>query len=476
MRSLRLKLILGFLLVLGAVILSFSLFVYFAKRNALLSVLDSRLTNGMEALATHVELDEGRLIFRPAVDYDIRGVLPQAYRIVDAQGQVVAQSAPDFPLTWPTACSADGRPSWTTSPAEKDGSWRLAAVSSRVGDEKVGNDEQVGDDEMGEATVPLSSVVTIQCGAPMAPVKRELEDLASQLTFLALAAFLVAGAGSFFLAGWTLRPVRRINAALAEVSEASLDRRIDPGPFDRELHPLIAQLNAALDRLDRAFRCERQFTADVSHEMRTPVAGILSTIEVLLRKPRTGAELREAHAENLQIALRMESMIERLLLLARMDAGKGSPARRPTAIAPLVEEVLASAGPEARKRGLRLEHDVDPALEADVDPGQMKIALGNLVDNAVCYNNPDGSVRVRARRTPEGLTIEVEDSGIGIPADQLSLVFDRFHRIDASRAEVTDGYGLGLSIVQKIVEAHGGRIQAASGRSGSLFTIVLPGA
>ncbi len=307
-----------------------------------------------------------------------------------------------------------------------DGRWRVVTLSARVADEQDGATEN----EPGEKQTVL---VTVQCATPLGPISHELRELASQLAVLALAAFLIAGGGSFILAGRALRPIRRINEALANVSETRLDERLDPGPFDKELHPLIGQLNSALDRLNKAFRRERQFTADVSHELRTPVAGILSTIEVLLRKERSEIELREAHQDNLEIARTMESMIERLLLLARMDAGKAAPARRSTSLAALVSEVLAAAGPEARKRNIQLSHDVDAALRADIDPEQMKIVLGNLVDNAVRYNRPDGSVTVRARRSPEGLVVEVRDSGIGIPADQLPLVFDRFHRVDPSR-------------------------------------------
>ena len=469
MRSLRLKLILGSLLVLGVVLISFSLFVYFAKRHNLLSLMDSRLAAGMQAIASHVEFDKGLLVFEPAEDYDIQRELPQAYRIVAPNGGVIAQTMPGSSPGWPTGSPEEGRPVWTESGTKKDGRWRVVTLSLSVNDEP--------DSAEGESPgVDLIAVVTIQCATPLGPISRELRELASQLAVLALAAFFVAGGGSFLLAGRALRPIRRINEALANVSETRLDERLDPGPFDKELHPLIGQLNAALDRLNKAFRRERQFTADVSHELRTPVAGILSTIEVLLRKERSEIELREAHEDNLEIARSMESMIERLLLLARMDAGKASPARRLTSLAALVSEVLAAAEPEARKRNIRLSQNVEAALRADIDPDQIKIVLGNLVDNAVRYNRPDGSVTVGARRSPEGLVVEVRDSGTGIPADQLSLVFDRFHRVDPSRSGETGGCGLGLSIARKIVEAHGGRMSASSGPGGSVFSIVLPDA
>jgi heavy metal sensor kinase len=467
MRSLRLKLILGSLLVLGAVIFSFGLFVYFAKSRALLSVMDGRLSAGARALADHVELDKDQLLFVPEADYDIRGELPPAYRILDVQGRVIAKSAVEFPPGWPVERPEEGRSLLAPAGSGKDGRWRVVTLHARVTDEQDGATEN----EPGEKKTIL---ITVQCAIPLGPISRELEELATQLAVLALAAFLIAGGGSFLLAGRALRPIRRINEALANVSETRLDERLDPRPFDTELHPLIGQLNAALDRLEEAFRRERQFTADVSHELRTPVAGILSTIEVLLRKERSAEELREAHEDNLEIGRSMQSMIERLLLLARMDAGKASPRRQPTLLAALVGEVLAAAGPEAQKRNLRLSQDVDAALRAEIDPDQMKIVLANLVDNAVRYNRPDGSVTVGARRSSEGLVVEVRDSGMGIPADQLPLVFDRFHRVDPSRSEETGGCGLGLSIARKIVEAHGGRILASSGPSGSVFSIILP--
>ena len=133
------------------------------------------------------------------------------------------------------------------------------------------------------------------------------------------------------MAGRALRPIRRVNTALEAVSETNLDQRLDPSSFDVELHPLITQLNATLDRLENGFQRERQFTADASHELRTPLAALLNSIEVLLRRPRTDAELIEAHRDNERTARSMQAVVEGLLLLARMDAGKAEPAKESVA-------------------------------------------------------------------------------------------------------------------------------------------------
>jgi heavy metal sensor kinase len=469
MRSLRLKLILGSLLVLGIVIISFGVFVYLAESRTLLSAMDNRLVAVAQAMASHVEFDQGRLVFAPAEDYDIQRDLPPAFRIVDPEGKEIASSTNEFPQDWPAERPDEGQTRLTTTGSADDGRWRVITLSSRITDEQDSVEED-------EHKFILTATVTIQGAEPLDPVSEELRELASQLAMLGLAVFLVAGGGSFLLAGRALRPIRRINEALANVSETRLDERLDPGPFDKELHPLVDQLNAALGRLEEAFRRERQFTADVSHELRTPVAGILNTIEVLLRRPREAEELKEGHEDNLRIARSMESMIGQLLLLARMDAGKARPEKRPTPLAPFIDQVFAESEPEARERGLQLIHDIDPSLCADIDPDQMKIAVGNLIDNAIRYNRPKGRVTVRASHSPEGLVMEIEDSGIGIPADHLSRIFDRFHRVDPSRSEESGGCGLGLSIAKKIVEAHSGRISASSGPEGSTFTVVLPGA
>lgn len=466
MRSLRLKLILGSLLLLAAVILAFDVFIYVARRRALMEVLDGRLYSGTQSIALRLEIDSGRPVFDPADEAEPQPDPPRRFRITDDRGRIVSQSpAPGGPA-WPPASTTPPNPRWTTTGSGRE-AWRIATWVHRFD-----IDTEAAEEEPARPGMPVSAV--IQCAEPLAGTTEEMRELASLLAIVSLAAFLIAGGGSFLLAGRALRPVRRINEALADVSETRLDGRLNPASFDVELHPLIGQLNAALDRLEKGFRRERQFTADASHELRTPVAAILSSIEVLLRRPRTERELVEAHEDNLRTARTMQAVIEGLLLLARMDAGKSRPEKESVPLAGLVEDLLAASGAEAEKRGVARGHDIDPELRVPADPAQLRLALVNLIDNAIRYNKRGGSLAVHARREGAVFVIEVRDTGIGIPAEHLPRIFERFYRVDPSRAEATGGSGLGLSIVRKIVEAHGGGVSASSSGDGSVFTVVLP--
>jgi heavy metal sensor kinase len=467
--SLRLKLILGFLLVLAAVIAGFDFFIYTAKRNALFDVMDGRLYAETQAVSRHLELDGAHLSFDPAEENGARPPLPSVFRVAGLGGAILAQSPSAGAVPWPALAPGGANPQWRTIGAGRAGSWRVATWTGRL---ETDAESSAKSKQAGEASVG----VVVQCAELLSSAAEELRELASLLAALSLAAFLIAGGGSFLLAGRALRPIRRVNAALEKVSETNLDRRLDPSSFDRELHPLIIRLNEALERLEKGFQRERQFTADASHELRTPLAVLLNSIEVLLRRPRTEAELVEACRDNEKTARSMQSVVEGLLLLARMDSGKAGPAKGSVAPAGLIDGLFALIGGEAEAKGVRLVHSVDPALTVRADPAQLRLALLNLIDNAVRYNRHGGRVSIEARRTGVGTVIEVHDTGIGIPPEHLSRIFERFYRVDPSRAEATGGCGLGLSIVRKIVEGHGGRVSVSSGPDGSVFTIVLPDA
>lgn len=467
MRSLRLKLIVASLLVLGAVILSFDLSIFIAKRNAFLDVLDLRLFAQTQSVARGIEIVGGKPAFDATQDDGVRHAVSSPFRIVDNNGTVVFQSPRSTKFPWPPVTNKPATVKRATVHSTGGKAWRIATWV-----DQVEIDPPSGEKKAIRAKTTIA--VAIQCAESLGETNEELGELASLLAVLSLATFLVAGSGSFFLAGWALRPIQRINQALADVSETRLDRRIDREGFDSELHPLIDQLNAALSRLEKGFQRERQFTADASHELRTPLAAILNTIEVLLRRPRAEHELIEAHRDTWRAARSMQSVIEGLLLLARMDAGKAQPAKEKFLLAELVGVIFDAIGSEAETRTVRVAQAIDPGLRLTADPAQIRLALSNLIDNAVRYNRPDGSVTVEAWTVDGGTVIEVKNTGIGIPAEHLPRIFERFYRVDPSRAEATGGSGLGLSIVRKIVEAHDGHVTATSSPEGAVITVFLP--
>lgn len=469
MHSLRLKLILGFLLALAAVIAGFDVFIYTAKRYALFEVMDGRLYAETLAISRHLEIEGSRLFFDPSEENGAHPPLPRVFRIVGENGTILAEAPSAGAVPWP-ALRPDGKnPQWRTARAGHGRHWRVATWKGR----SEANEEIAGKSRPADET---SFGFVVQCAEPLAAAAEELRKLVSLLAAVSLMAFLIAGGGSFFLAGRALRPIRRVNTALEAVSETNLDQRLDPSSFDVELHPLITQLNATLDRLENGFQRERQFTADASHELRTPLAALLNSIEVLLRRPRTDAELIEAHRDNERTARSMQAVVEGLLLLARMDAGKAEPAKESVAPDALVEEIFDAISSEANAKNIGLVHAIDSALRVQADPAQLRLALHNLIENAVRYNRPGGQVSVEARRTGEAAAIVVRDTGVGIPEDQLHRIFERFYRVDPSRTEATGGCGLGLSIVRKIVDGHGGRVDISSGSEGTVFTVVLPDA
>ncbi len=469
MHSLRLKLILGFLLVLAAVIAGFDVFIYTAKRHALFEVMDGRLYAETLAVSRHLEIEGARLFFDPSEENGAHPPLPPVFRIVGENGAILAEAPSAGAVPWPAPRPGGKNPQWRTARAGHGRHWRVATWKGRseANEERAGKSQAAGEASLG---------FVVQCAEPLAAAVEELRELVSLLAAVSLMAFLIAGGGSFLLAGRALRPIRRVNAALDAVSETSLDQRLDPSSFDLELHPLISRLNAALDRLEKGFQRERQFTADASHELRTPLAALLSSIEVLLRRPRTDAELIEAHRDNERTARSMQAVVEDLLLLARMDAGKAEPAKESVAPAALVEDIFDAVGPEADAKNIRLVHSIDPSLRVQGDPAQLRLALHDLIDNAVRYNRPGGRVSVEARRTGGAAAIAVRDTGVGIPRDHLPRIFERFYRVDPSRAEATGGCGLGLSIVRKIIDGHGGRVDVSSGSEGTVFTVLLPDA
>jgi signal transduction histidine kinase len=257
----------------------------------------------------------------------------------------------------------------------------------------------------------------------------------------------------------------------------SLGNRLPvPGTND-ELQRLSETLNEMLDRIEGAFRRVTQFTADASHELRTPVALIRTTSEVALRRQRSESEYRQALDAVLSEAVRTTDLIENLLTLARADAGKAALERAPVELGVLISEVLDQGERLARQKGLDLvSHPAAGTLIVPGDRVSLRRLFLILIDNAVKYTQTGGRIEVSVLRRTGAAAVEVRDSGVGIGAGDLPHIFERFYRSDRSRSRDFGGAGLGLSLAKWIVDAHGGTIHVESEpERGSVFRVELPG-
>jgi heavy metal sensor kinase len=287
-------------------------------------------------------------------------------------------------------------------------------------------------------------------------------------------AVAVAGAGGWMLARKALLPVGRMTLKAGVISADRLQERLAvPRPRD-ELGRLAGTLNDMLDRIERGVQEQQRLVADASHELRTPLAVMRSEIDVWLRAPGLPAQAREALESVGEEVERMSRILDNLLTLARIDEGRLDLLCAPQRLDELVGDVLDKLRPIAQAKGIALEVGGEGA-EVLADGPRFELVITNLVDNAIKYTGPGGSVRVRLWRDRQEAGISVSDTGPGIREDALPHLFDRFYRADAARSRAAGGSGLGLAICREIVTAHGGRLWAESTVGvGSSFSLAMP--
>jgi heavy metal sensor kinase len=288
-------------------------------------------------------------------------------------------------------------------------------------------------------------------------------------------ALVLAGGGGWMLARRALRPVDRMTEAARRISAEHLTGRLEETGAGDELDRLAQTLNEMFGRLEAAFKEMRQFTADASHELQTPLTILKGEMEVALRSPRAAEEYQRILKSGLEEIDRIAHLVEGLLLLARADAGVLRMDRQPVDLAQLVEEVYGQARILAEGRSIRLRlGPVEPVL-VQGDHAHLRRLLLNLVDNGIKYTPPGGNVTLSLQSGGGWASIKVEDTGIGIPREDQARIFQRFYRSGQARSSGEGGAGLGLCIARSIAEAHGGRIDIDShpGR-GSTFAVLLP--
>lgn len=293
-------------------------------------------------------------------------------------------------------------------------------------------------------------------------------------------ALLLAAVGGYLLARKALHPVATMSRRAREIGAATLTDRL-PIENDRdELGFLAMTLNELLERLQRSFESQRHFMADASHELRTPVSIIQGEADVTLaRSGRSEDEYRESLQIVQKTSLKLTRIVENLFLLARTDAGAYPMRKSRFYLDETIAECVRSMRNIMVSRGVRLECSVQEGMLITADEELVYRMLLNPVENAVKFTPEGGVVTVSATAIESQYIIRIRDTGLGIPAEQQSRIFERFYRVPRSgkpgAPQNPGGAGLGLPIARLIAEAHGGSLQLeASSSSGSTFTVVLP--
>ena len=293
--------------------------------------------------------------------------------------------------------------------------------------------------------------------------------------FAAGAAVLALGFGiGWWLIGRAIRPVEQIGAAATRIAAGNLSERIAVADPDDELGRLAAVLNSTFARLESAFARQRQFTSDAAHELRTPLAILISEAQTTLARERTAAEYRETVEGSLETAQQMRRITETLLELARFDAGDRSASRDRVDLAGVVSRCVERLKPLAASEGVTIMTHLSPAF-ASILPERLELVVANLVLNAIHYNRPGGEVRLSIYSENASAILTVSDTGIGIPAEDIAHIFDRFYRVDKARSLANGHAGLGLAISKTIIEAERGSIEVLSTpQKGTTFTVRFP--
>jgi heavy metal sensor kinase len=314
----------------------------------------------------------------------------------------------------------------------------------------------------------------LQVGASLVPLQIMLTRLLWVLIIMSVTVLGLTGVAGMYLARQALRQVDRITDAIQGVVGQSLNQRLTIGSPNDEFSRLTFVLNQMLERLEGSFQSQQRFVADASHELRSPMATLQIALELALRRPRSQEEYRVSTQSALQDVERISGLINSLLLLSRADSGHLMMDREPLHLKPLLHQLVEQYQEKARANGITLECSLQDVIVLGDEPCLRQL-VANLLDNAMRYTPEQGVISLAECLQNDTVQISVKDTGIGIPAEHLPHLFDRFYRVDKERSRQDGGSGLGLAICQAIVDFHDGELVVNSSiGEGSTFTVILP--
>jgi heavy metal sensor kinase len=454
--SLRLRLSVGVAVALGLSLSAFSLILYATFGHALWQQFDERLAQDARAVANMVEeRAETPWEFEPAAleDFGKQGGAVY-FEIWMDDGKVLARS--------PALGERDlARPRGHTVPSVVDislpnggkGRLLLASLPPR-------QDEEGPSQPSGRMLLIAVGRSTDEVDATLAALRMLL--WASGLLVLGMAVLI----GALAIRGG-LSPLVRLATCIHGMDARHLGERFPVAELPRELRPMVLKLNELLARIEESFQRERQFSTDVSHELRTPLAGLRGLLEVSSLRERPATEYRAAIEESLPIVLQMTALVENLLMLARLESNQLRIDVEEIALRELVEECFGRFSAKAQVRQLRFENIVPAGISITSDREKLRVVISNLLSNAVEYTAEQGTLTVEVGKHPADV-LAICNSGPAIPEAALEKIFTRLYRLDPSRRDTSEHFGLGLPLARSLCHALGLRIVAENRGNGQV--------
>jgi heavy metal sensor kinase len=457
-KSFRVQLTIWYVTFVAVLLVTFTIFLYTLISKNLYAQLDATLSR---QVSTTAGLFQGELAETP-------------HEAVLAASEAVSQ------MRWNNSALAIFKGAEllaVTEPKHSEELAALAAMPVTTTSPTLDWVPQLGPKRARAAMVPIAPggleyrIVAI---APLDSISSQLSDLRRIFGVVLPLTLLAAGLGGFLLATRSLAPVVTMSKQVEEISDRNLHRRLQIGTANEELSRLAVSFNDLLERLDRSFESMKRFTADASHELRTPLAVIRGEVDVALSHDREPEQYKQSLGIVQDEAKRLSRLVDDLLSLSRADAGHPAVVLEEFYLNDLIEECCRTVQALAAARNVRV---ISPPL-GDVsyqgDEELMRRLIFNLLDNAIRYTPPGGTVSVRLDNGSDRLRIVVSDTGIGIPAEAVAHVFERFYRVDKARSRRDGGFGLGLAIVKWIAESHNGSVELTNNpQGGSTFTVTL---
>ncbi len=478
MRSLQWRLTWSISVVLITILFGAGVLLYRAQRSALLSEFDAALNLSSVTLARLIETD-GTTVKSEMSEENFpqfsRQESPDCYQILDSRGDFIERSRASLDLSLSVQIQVANEEPWFGPVRFSDGRRGRGVARSFVPrfEDNAHDDEEYSFPESQTAAEPtVIAPVTLVVARDTLDFERRLSLVARWIVAITLLAWVTAVAASRLVAQIGLAPLNETAVRIAGINIDNLATLSNTGEVPTEIQSIVDALNQMQNRLAAGYERERNFSADVAHELRTPIAGIRSITEVALRKPRNTSEYQESLNTCLTIAVELQSIVDNLLTLSQIESGTYLPHCEPTEVADLLQKYIERYSSRAMARGLKFRAELPAQILMRTDPDKLGIIFRNLIENAVSYASPDSTISIVCREEAAVVEFAFRNEVVDKKPFDLEKMFQRFWRADRARNEAGIHSGIGLTLCRSLTEILGGQI-SANAPSAGVIELVL---